>query len=297
MVQKTVQCSSATQQRGLVLSHRAQPWQGSIPYIGMQHISAVCYVGDEAALALCADYVFFFYHHLYYHYGGHMARRDTVPGRGCLSSCRRHRRSSSLPQARNLNQETPSSMWQEPLTSFVSFSSIYSAIKMPAFRTPREECVQSPLEAWFVPLDCYLSRHWSCGLPRGSAQACSEAIHYSGAALWSGESHLHDLATFFDLHWHSNIMSLCFTGGESLQGKELPHHERPRKDAQRFGLSSTLSLIPSTLPRHHMFTLRVWLLILWFCFCFVLFSKVCFRSGDWCSFCCHQRFAGPFQGS
>lgn len=26
----------------------------------MQHISAVCYVGDKAALALCADYAFFF---------------------------------------------------------------------------------------------------------------------------------------------------------------------------------------------------------------------------------------------
>lgn len=127
------------------------------------------------------------------------ARRDTVLGRVCLSSCRRHRRSSSLPQARNLNQETPSSMWQEPLTSFVSFSSVFSAIKMPALRTPCVECVLSQLEAWFLPLDCYLFRHWSCGLPRGSAQACSEAIHYSWVALWSGESHLHDLATLPDL--------------------------------------------------------------------------------------------------
>lgn len=83
----------------------------------------------------------FFSHHHYYHYGGHMARRDTVPGQGCLSSCRRHRRSSSLPQARNLNQTTPSSMWQEPLTSFVSFWNIFSAVKLPAFHTPREECV------------------------------------------------------------------------------------------------------------------------------------------------------------
>lgn len=41
-----------------MLSHKAQPWQGSIPYIGMQHISAVCYVGDKAALALCIDYAF-----------------------------------------------------------------------------------------------------------------------------------------------------------------------------------------------------------------------------------------------
>lgn len=30
------------------------------------------------------------------------------------------------------------------------------------------------------------------------------------------------------------------------------------------------------------------------CFCFL---TVCFRGGDWCSFCGHQRFAGPFQGS
>lgn len=95
-----------------------------------------------------------------------------------------------------------------------------------------------------------------------------------------------------DLQWRCNTLSLCFTGGKSLQGKELPHHERPRKDAQRLGLSSTLFLILSTLPAHHTLTLRVSFAD----FMLFFFSTVRFRSGDWCSFCSHQRFAGPFQG-
>lgn len=48
-------------------------------------------------------------------------RRAIVPGRGCLSSFRHLRKSSSLPQARILNLEILSSMWQEPLISSVSF--------------------------------------------------------------------------------------------------------------------------------------------------------------------------------
>lgn len=50
----------------------------------------------------------------------------------------------------------------------------------------------------------------------------------------------------------------------------------------------------SSSRRRLMFTLRVSMLISWWCFCF---STVCFRGGDWGSFCGHQRFAGPFQGS
>lgn len=58
---------------------------------------------------------------LFLDYGGHMVRGATVPGQECLNSCRLHRRSSSLLQARSLNLEIQSSMWQEPLTSSVSF--------------------------------------------------------------------------------------------------------------------------------------------------------------------------------
>ncbi|CAF89337.1 unnamed protein product, partial [Tetraodon nigroviridis] len=48
-------------------------------------------------------------------------RRATVPGRGCPSSCRPHRRSSSSPQARSPRPGTPSSTWPGPSTCSVSF--------------------------------------------------------------------------------------------------------------------------------------------------------------------------------
>lgn len=43
-----------------------------------------------------------------------------VRGRGCLSSSRPPRRSSSLPRGRSRSPETPSSTWPEPSTSSVS---------------------------------------------------------------------------------------------------------------------------------------------------------------------------------
>lgn len=48
--------------------------------------------------------------------------KATVPGQEFLSSCRRPRKLSSLPQERSLSPETPSSMWLERLTSSVSLS-------------------------------------------------------------------------------------------------------------------------------------------------------------------------------
>lgn len=50
-----------------------------------------------------------------------MLIRATVLGQGCHSSSKHHKRSSSLLLDKSLSPETPSSMWQEPLTSFVSF--------------------------------------------------------------------------------------------------------------------------------------------------------------------------------
>lgn len=52
----------------------------------------------------------------------HRGPKVTVPGLASHSSCRRRRRSSSLHQGRSQNQETPSSMWLEPLTCSVSLT-------------------------------------------------------------------------------------------------------------------------------------------------------------------------------
>lgn len=111
-----------------------------------------------------------------------MVRRATVPGRGCLSSCRLRRRSSSLLRARSLNPETPSSTWQEPSTCSVSFYNLTKNI----FLFYKKSLL--PLLPHQLSLTVLLSRHRPCGLPGSGAQARRKAIHYRGVALWSGDS-------------------------------------------------------------------------------------------------------------
>lgn len=174
-----------------------------------------------------------------------MARRDTVPGRGFLSSCRLHRRSSSLPQARSPNQETLSSMWQEPLTSFVSFNNTSSF-----FFTIKHACIASRMSRF--------SNHlWRCALSPLTTILSDighvdflEAVHklavkpYIIVGLHFDQVSLIwiILQLWLAIYRHSNVLGLCFTGGESLQREKLPHHECPRKNAQRAGLSSMFSL-------------------------------------------------------
>lgn len=188
-----------------------------------------------------------------------MARRDTVPGRGFLSSCRLHRRSSSLPRARSPNRETLSSMWQEPLTSFVSFynTSVLLTIK--------NACIASHMSR-------FSKHHWRLGLSPLTAILSDighvdflEAVHklavkpYIIVGLHFDQVSLIwiILQLWLAVRCHSNILGLCFTGGESLQREKLPHHECPRKNTQRAGLSSTFSLSLGARLRYHTYAHRV----------------------------------------
>lgn len=184
-----------------------------------------------------------------------MARRDTVPGRGFLSSCRLHRRSSSLPRARSPNRETLSSMWQEPLTSFVSFNNTS------VFFTIKNACITSQISH-------FSNHHWRCALSPLTTILSDighvdflEAVHklavkpYIIVGLHFDQVSLIwiILQLWLACRCYSNILGLCFTGGESLQREKLSHHECPRENAQRAGLSSTFSLILGTRLRYHMF--------------------------------------------
>ena len=219
-----------------------------------------------------------------------MIRRATVPGRGCLSSCRLHRRSSSLLRARSLNPETPSSTWREPSTSSVSFHNLAKNVLLFC------QLNLLPSLPHQLSLTIVLSRHWPCGLPGSCAQARRKAIHYSGVALRSGESPFISILARHSLPPRirdTSVFCEYFSGGESLQREKLPHHECPRENAQRPGLSSRLVfffLLSCSLSyTTHVSSFCV--IDMWFCF-----FSVCVRGGDWSALCSHKRFARPFQG-
>lgn len=126
-------------------------------------------------------------------------------------------------------------------------------------------------------------------------------LHFDQVSLVCAPLHLCETFTGSLAFYCTFFLCSYLSGGESLQREKLSHHECPRENAQRPGLSSRFFYLVFPYQRS---ALLVYLMCVYgslcvsdFCFLWcVFFFTVCVRSGDRCTICSHQRFAGPFQG-